>query len=132
MVYILPMIPLKILLTYYQTTRARLGKASLPYGVSMTKFVNDAICEKLDREQPETIGAMPVQPVESVKPVKPVEIVKPVKRMEIVKPVQPMETVKPVQPVEIVKPVKPVEIVEDDEFWGNAERMRELVKRHAR
>jgi hypothetical protein len=56
----------------------------------MTKWINDAICEKLDREQPETIGAMPVEIV------------------------------------------KPVEIVEDDEFWGNAERMRELVKRHAR
>jgi hypothetical protein len=84
------MIPVKILLTYYQTTRARLGRASLPYGVSMTKWINDAICEKLDREQPETIGAMPVEIV------------------------------------------KPVEIVEDDEFWGNAERMRELVKRHAR
>ena len=84
------MIPVKILLTSYQTTRARLGRASLPYGVSMTKWINDAICEKLDREQPETIGAMPVEIV------------------------------------------KPVEIVEDDEFWGNAERMRELVKRHAR
>jgi hypothetical protein len=60
------MIPLKILLTYYQTTRARLGKASLPYGVSMTKWINDAVCEKLDREQPETIGA--VQPMETVKP----------------------------------------------------------------
>jgi hypothetical protein len=81
------MIPLKILLTYYQTTRARLGKASLPYGVSMTKFVNDAICEKLDREQPETIGAMPVQPV---------------KRME------------------------------EGDFWGESQKMRELVKRHAR
>ena len=87
MVYSLPMIPLKILLTYYQTTRARLGKASLPYGVSMTRWINDAICEKLDREQPETIGAMPVQPV---------------------------------QPVE------------GGEFWGDAEKVRELVKRHTR
>jgi hypothetical protein len=82
------MIPLKILLTYYQTTRARLDRATMPYGVSMTKWINDAICEKLDREQPETIGA--VQPMESVKPVK------------------------------------------DDEFWGDAKKMRELVKRHTR
>lgn len=90
MVYSILMIPLKILLTYYQTTRARLGKASLPYGVSMTKFVNDAICEKLDREQPETIGAMPVQPMEIVRP------------------------------------------MEGDDFWGESEKVRELVKRHAR
>ncbi len=92
MVYSLPMIPVKILLTYYQTTRARLARASLPYGVSMTKWINDAICEKLDREQPETIGAMPVQPVE-------------------------------------VQPVKPVE---DGDFWGESEKVRELVKRHTR
>ncbi len=71
----------------------------------MTKWINDAICEKLDREQPETIGAMPVQPV------------------------QPVESVKP---METVKPVQPVKPMEGDDFWGDAERMRELVKRHAR
>jgi hypothetical protein len=93
------MIPVKILLTYYQTTRARLGRASLPYGVSMTKWINDAICEKLDREQPETIGAVPV---------------------EIVKP------------VETVKPMESVQRMEGGDFWGESEKVRELVKRHAR
>jgi hypothetical protein len=64
-------IPLKILLSYHQTTRARLAVASLPYGRSMTKWINDAICEKLDREQPATIGVCAVLPVEPEKPINP-------------------------------------------------------------
>ena len=31
----------------------------------MTKWINDAICEKLDREQPETIGLAAAVPVEA-------------------------------------------------------------------
>lgn len=58
-------IPPKILLSYHQITRTRLSCASLPYGKSMTKWINDAICEKLDREQPETIGLAAAVPVEA-------------------------------------------------------------------
>lgn len=36
----------------------------------MTKWINDAICEKLDREQPETIGAVPLEPVKMLDPAK--------------------------------------------------------------
>lgn len=64
-----PVIPPKILLTWYHSTRLRLVGAQLPFGVSMTKFVNEAVCEKLDRDQPQTIGmdaAPPPEPVKSV------------------------------------------------------------------
>jgi hypothetical protein len=64
-------IPLKILLSYHQTTRARLAVASLPYGRSMTKWINDAICEKLDREQPATIGVCAALRAEPEKPINP-------------------------------------------------------------
>jgi hypothetical protein len=64
-------IPLKILLSYHQTTRARLAVASLPYGRSMTKWINDAICEKLDREQPQTIGVCAVVPSPVEEPLDP-------------------------------------------------------------
>ena len=50
------MIPQKILLTYYPLTRARLELARIPLGMTITKWINQAIQEKLDREQPETIG----------------------------------------------------------------------------
>jgi hypothetical protein len=89
-----------------------MDKVKLPMGSSRTKWINDAIREKLDRDNPESVH--------------PMEGVQPVQRMEIVKPVQPVEIVKPVKPVEIVKHM------EGDDFWGDAERMRELVKRHAR
>jgi len=61
-------IPPKILLSYHLITRTRLSCASLPYGKSMTKWINDAICEKLDREQPETIGVVPLEPVKAINP----------------------------------------------------------------
>lgn len=63
-------IPPKILLSYHLITRTRLAVASLPYGKSMTKWINDAICEKLDREQPETIGLVPLEPVKPLDPEK--------------------------------------------------------------
>jgi hypothetical protein len=57
------MILKKILLTYYPVTRARLELARIPLGMSITRWINSAICEKLDREQPETI--LEVAPVEA-------------------------------------------------------------------
>ncbi len=53
------MIPQKILLTYYPVTRARLELARIPLGMTITKWINQAIQEKLDREQPDTIGEVP-------------------------------------------------------------------------
>lgn len=46
--------PLRLLLKLNPATHSRLGKATLPFGYTRTKWINEAICEKLDREQPET------------------------------------------------------------------------------
>jgi hypothetical protein len=99
------MIPKKILLTYYPATRERLALARIPLGMSITRWINAAIQEKLDREQPETIGAVEAPPV-------PVEAV----------------TVEAV-PVEAVPAAAP-----DSDFWGEdeADKVRALVKRHTR
>lgn len=47
----------RLLLSFHVTTAARLKKASIPIGTSLTKWINDSICEKLDRDQPDTILA---------------------------------------------------------------------------
>jgi hypothetical protein len=46
--------PERILLNLHPTTRLRMKNALLPIGVSRTKWINLAICEKLDRDQPQT------------------------------------------------------------------------------
>jgi hypothetical protein len=99
------MIPQKILLTYYPVTRARLELARIPLGMTITKWINAAIQEKLDREQPETIGVT-ASPVVEAPPA-----VVPVKQLESVPPV-----------------------AQDSDFWGEdeADKVRALVKRHTR
>jgi hypothetical protein len=62
--------PQKILLMLHVTTHERMSVAELPYGMSKTRWINDAICEKLDREQPQTIfrnGKLPEADAERVK-----------------------------------------------------------------
>lgn len=98
------MIPQKILLTYYPVTRARLELARIPLGMTITKWINQAIQEKLDREQPETIGAS-TAPIVGALPVPAVE------QLEVA----PAAT-------------------SDSDFWGEdeADKVRALVKRHTR
>jgi len=100
------MIPQKILLTYYPVTRARLEAARMPYGFTMTKWVNAAIQEKLDREQPETIGVT-AAPVMEASPA-------------------PVMEASPA-PVPVVTPG-----ASDADFWGDdeADKVRALVKRY--
>ena len=61
--------PQRLLLKLAPGTHARLGLARLPFGYTRTKWINEAICEKLDRDQPETRinpgESAPVAPVES-------------------------------------------------------------------
>lgn len=45
----------RLLLSFHLTTSKRLKLARIPIGVTLTKWVNLAICEKLDRDQPDTI-----------------------------------------------------------------------------
>lgn len=47
-----------------------MDKATLPMGASRTKWINDAIAEKLDREHPDTIGVCAVVPHEAINPAK--------------------------------------------------------------
>jgi len=98
------MIPQKILLTYYPVTRARLELARIPLGMTITKWINQAIQEKLDREQPETIGA-------STAPIVGAPPVPAAKQLENAPPV-----------------------ASDSDFWGadEADKVRALVKRHTR
>jgi len=51
--------PERILLNLHLVTQARLRAAHLPYGVSRTKWINDAICQRLDRDCPNTLGVSP-------------------------------------------------------------------------
>ena len=99
------MIPQKILLTYYPVTRERLALARIPLGMTITKWINQAIQEKLDREQPETIGAAAAPIVEA-----PPAVV-PVKQLE-----------------------SAPAVAQDADFWGEDEtsKVRALVKRHTR
>ena len=100
------MIPQKILLTYYPATRDRLALARIPLGMTITKWINAAIQEKLDREQPETIGAVAAPIVQAVEAPP-----APVKQLE-------------------VAPAA----ASDADFWGDDElsKGRELIKRHTR
>jgi hypothetical protein len=50
----------RILLSLHLETRARLDLARLPLTESRTKWINAAICQRLDRENPETIGKLDV------------------------------------------------------------------------
>ena len=102
------MIPQKILLTYYPVTRARLELARIPLGMTITKWINAAIQEKLDREQPETIGASTAPIVEA-----PIVEAPPA----------------PAQQLEVAPAAAP-----DSDFWGEdeADKVRALVKRHTR
>jgi len=45
-----------IRLTIYDPTHIRLSKALLPAGMNLTRWINQAMCEKLDRDCPSTIG----------------------------------------------------------------------------
>ena len=62
------MTPERILLNIHLSVRSRMDKATLPMGASRTKWINDAIAEKLDREHPDTIGAVPFEPVKAINP----------------------------------------------------------------
>lgn len=68
------MTPDRILLNLHLSVRVRMDKVSLPMGASRTKWINDAIAEKLDRDHPETIGVSAALPVEPEKPINPMEI----------------------------------------------------------
>lgn len=49
--------PSRFTLKLYPENRTRLDKVRLPAGeTNRTKWVNDAIREKMDRDHPETIG----------------------------------------------------------------------------
>lgn len=61
------MTPERTLLSLHPLTRARLDAAKMPLGMSRTKWINDAICQRLDRENPETIGVEAVPPPENEK-----------------------------------------------------------------
>jgi len=56
------MTPERTLLSIHALTRARLDAAKMPLGTSRTKWINDAICQRLDRDNPETIGVGAVPP----------------------------------------------------------------------
>ncbi len=51
-----------IRLTIYDNTHNRLKLAALPFGMNLTRWINQAMNEKLDKEAPGTIGVTP--PVE--------------------------------------------------------------------
>jgi hypothetical protein len=59
------MTPERILLSLHLETRARLDLARLPLTESRTKWINAAICQRLDRENPETIGKLDVSKLKS-------------------------------------------------------------------
>lgn len=65
------MTPERILLNLHLSVRARMDKVSLPMGASRTKWINDCIAQRLDRDYPETIGvsaaAEPVKPLDPAK-----------------------------------------------------------------
>lgn len=64
------MTPERILLNIHLSVRSRMDKATLPMGASRTKWINDAIAEKLDREHPDTIGVCAVVPPDTINPAK--------------------------------------------------------------
>ena len=69
------MTPERILLNLHLSTRIRMDKVTLPMGSSRTKWINDAISEKMDRDNPESVhpSAVPRVPVQPVQPVQPME-----------------------------------------------------------
>jgi hypothetical protein len=75
----------------------------MPFGKSITRWINEAICEKMDREQPETIGVPQLETMEDP-PV-------PVKQLESAPPI-----------------AQDVDFWGEDE----ADKVRALVKRHTR
>ncbi len=60
--------PKNISLALYMATKARLNKARFPHTFTLTRWINEAICDKLDREHPETVGVshMEEQPLSPV------------------------------------------------------------------
>lgn len=60
--------PKNISLALYLETKARLNKARFPHTFTLTRWINQAICDKLDREHPETVGASPMVETAAISP----------------------------------------------------------------
>lgn len=50
------MIPKRTLLSIYQPNQLRMAKLQFPLNMTLTRWINEAICEKLDRALPDTAG----------------------------------------------------------------------------
>ena len=67
----------RLLLSFYPPTAKRLSNAQFPVNMTLTKWINEAICQRLDREQPQTIfgpgglSAAPPQEAEETKVIDP-------------------------------------------------------------
>jgi len=68
------MTPERLLLNLHLSVRTRMDKVSLPMGASRTKWINDCISQRLDRDHPETIGVVEAPPLEPVKTLDPAKI----------------------------------------------------------
>ena len=63
------MTPDRLLLNIHLQNRVRMSKVNLPMGTSRTKWINDCISQRLDRDYPETIGMAEAPPPEKVEAV---------------------------------------------------------------
>lgn len=77
------MTPDRLLLNIHHTNRVRMSKVNLPMGTSRTKWINDCISQRLDRDYPETIGMVAELPPEPVKTIDPLEILAQARRAAI-------------------------------------------------
>lgn len=168
------MTPERILLNLHLSNRFRMDKVALPMGASRTKWINDAIREKLDRDNPETIGATPAVSGEAPAPFDPAKTLedarKTAKPLDYVGPYtvrygdnaafqalakgrrremsRKGETVGLEDLLEMVAKSNGMELgetekreimaerkaetMDEGDFWGQTEKVRELVKRHTR
>jgi len=65
------MTPDRLLLNIHLQNRVRMSKVNLPMGTSRTKWLNDCIAQRLDRDYPETIGIVAELPPEKIEVVAP-------------------------------------------------------------
>ena len=77
------MTPDRLLLNIHLQNRVRMSKVNLPMGTSRTKWLNDCIAQRLDRDYPETIGMVAAPPLEPVKTIDPMEILAQARRAAI-------------------------------------------------
>jgi len=120
--------PKNISLALYLETKARLNKARFPHTFTLTRWINQAICDKLNREHPETVG---VSPMERPTPVSPLVVSDPMaERAEKERQTQMQELEALKEPQASISealegpPAVPMaKLAEDQEtdFWGDDE-----------